>query len=121
MFIVNSIFVVFYFVSECLFFASYRETIGAKFVAIQFIYEILRVIIECVILYLAAMFGRSVKVNSQVTADGQLVITGKNELNQEYFNFTLKQERQTYGIESELNEMTSNNSTFLDPALFDDS
>ena len=91
MFVINIIFYLVFIISEIVYYIGYTETLDLGFLVTQFFYELSRLALESLIMYLALLFGRSVNVKSQITQSGDLIILGENELKQEYFTFHIKQ------------------------------
>ena len=64
MFVVNILFYLVFIVSQIVYYIAYTETLDLGFLTTQFFYEISRLALESLIMYLALLFGRSVNVKS---------------------------------------------------------
>lgn len=90
MLITNVLFYLAFFASNvCYIF----ETEGSDhFAGLQFSYELTRILVEGVVLYLTTLFHANIHVKSAITQDGELLITGVDEKGKDIFNFYLKAE-----------------------------
>lgn len=64
----NVFFFVMFMATEIQFFFSFEETLSNKFIALEFVYELTRITLEGMILYLAHLFGARVNVNANVNS-----------------------------------------------------
>lgn len=56
------------------------------------------------ILLLAQSFGKKVEVKSYINSAGDLVVTGSDELNRQYFTFGIKTDKQAHEISKDLDD-----------------
>ena len=88
MFYINFCFCILFGLSEVVFLVAIGRGITTALIIGIYTYEYLRITIELMILYLASVYGEQMSVTSTVNSQGDLVISGGNEVKREFFKFT---------------------------------